>query len=60
MPNGVKWDPPKGIEGAAEVLTKLLSRVSQHSWLTGEVPVDWRLTSAMHIDKEGWKKDVGS
>ncbi|KAK4833083.1 LOW QUALITY PROTEIN: hypothetical protein QYF61_027745 [Mycteria americana] len=37
----------------AEVLTKHLSIIYQQSWLTGEVPVDWRLAN-------GRKEDLGN
>jgi len=44
----------------AEVLTKPLSIVYQQSWLTGEVPVDWRLANVMVIYKKGWEEDPGN
>ena len=34
--------------------------ISQQSWLTGEVPVGWRLSNAVPIYKEGRKEDLGS
>jgi len=43
----------------AEVLTKPLSIICQQSWLTGEVPVDWRLTNVTPIYKKGWEEDPG-
>ena len=30
------------------------------SWLTGDVPTDWRLANVMPIFKKGWKDDPGS
>ncbi|KAK4816775.1 hypothetical protein QYF61_022887 [Mycteria americana] len=30
------------------------------SWLTGEVPVDWRLANVTPIFKKGWKEDPGN
>ncbi|KAK4826152.1 hypothetical protein QYF61_005725 [Mycteria americana] len=30
------------------------------SWLTGEVPVDWRLANVMPIYKKDWKEDLGN
>ena len=42
-----------------EVLTKLLSIIYQQSWLTREVPADWRLANVMPIYKKGWKGDLG-
>ncbi|GAB0179776.1 mitochondrial enolase superfamily member 1 [Grus japonensis] len=44
----------------AEVLTKPLSIIYQQSWLSGEVPVDWKLANVMPIHKKGWKEDLGN
>ncbi|KAK4810170.1 hypothetical protein QYF61_010482 [Mycteria americana] len=44
----------------AEVLTKPLSILCQQSWLTGEVPVDWRLANVTPIYKKVWKEDSGN
>ncbi|KAK4825548.1 hypothetical protein QYF61_000125 [Mycteria americana] len=44
----------------AEVLTKPLSILYQQSWLTGEVPVDWRLANATPIYKKGQEEDPGN
>ncbi|KFV53314.1 hypothetical protein N328_02290, partial [Gavia stellata] len=44
----------------AEVLTKPLSIIYQQSWLTWEVPVDWRLANVTPIFKKGWKEDPGN
>ena len=41
------------------MLTKPLSIIYQQSWLTREVPVDWRLTNVTPIYKKGWKEDAG-
>lgn len=35
------------------------SRIYQQTWLTGEVPVVWRLANMMPIYKEGQKEDPG-
>ncbi|KAK4828250.1 hypothetical protein QYF61_024857 [Mycteria americana] len=43
-----------------EVLTKPLSILYQQSWITGEIPVDWRLANVTPIYKKGWKEDVGN
>ncbi|GAB0204815.1 mitochondrial enolase superfamily member 1 [Grus japonensis] len=51
---------PKVQRELAEVLTKPLSIIYQQSWLTGEVPVDWRLANAMPIYKKGQKEDLGN
>lgn len=37
----------------AEVITKSLSIIYQKSWLTRELPVDWRLANMIPVSKEG-------
>ncbi|KAK4811266.1 LOW QUALITY PROTEIN: hypothetical protein QYF61_022163 [Mycteria americana] len=44
----------------AQALTKPLSILYQQSWLTGEVPVDWRLANVMPTYKKGRKEDPGN
>ncbi|KAK4818286.1 hypothetical protein QYF61_010428 [Mycteria americana] len=44
----------------AEVLTKPLSIIYQQSWLTGEVPADWRLANVTAIYKKGQEEDLGN
>ncbi|KAK4811010.1 hypothetical protein QYF61_015714 [Mycteria americana] len=44
----------------ADVLIKPLSIIYQQSWLTGEVPADWRLANVTPIYKKGWKEDPGN
>ncbi|KAK4823927.1 hypothetical protein QYF61_008313 [Mycteria americana] len=51
---------PRVLKELADVLTKPLSIIYQRSWLTGEVPADWRLANVMPIFKKGWKKDSGN
>ncbi|KAK4814043.1 hypothetical protein QYF61_006060 [Mycteria americana] len=51
---------PRVLRELVEVLTKLLSILYQQSWLTGEVPVDWRLANVTPIYKKGWKEDPGN
>ncbi|GAB0209940.1 hypothetical protein GRJ2_003459700 [Grus japonensis] len=34
--------------------------IYQQSWLTGEVPDDWRLANVTPIYKKGWKEDPGN
>ncbi|KAK4832222.1 hypothetical protein QYF61_021069 [Mycteria americana] len=51
---------PRVLRELAEVLTKLLSILYQQSWLTREVPVDWRLANVTPIFKKGWKEDLGN
>ncbi|GAB0179653.1 mitochondrial enolase superfamily member 1 [Grus japonensis] len=41
-----------------EVLTKPLAFIYQQSWLSGEVPVDWRLANVMPIYKKSQKEDL--
>ncbi|KAK4811142.1 LOW QUALITY PROTEIN: hypothetical protein QYF61_019773 [Mycteria americana] len=50
-PDGIH---PRVLRELAEVLTKPLSILYQQSWLTGEVPVDWRLAN------KGRKEDLGN
>ncbi|KAM9601977.1 melatonin receptor type 1B isoform 1-T1 [Morphnus guianensis] len=51
---------PRALRELAEVLTKPLSIIYQQSWLTMEVPVDWKLANVMPICKKGWKEDPGN
>ncbi|KAK4830772.1 hypothetical protein QYF61_013261 [Mycteria americana] len=51
---------PRVLKELADVLTKLLSIIYQQSWLTGEVPVDWRLANVTPIFKKGRKEDPGN
>ncbi|KAK4828864.1 hypothetical protein QYF61_000992 [Mycteria americana] len=51
---------PRVLKELADVLTKPLSIIYQQSWLTGEVPADWRLANVTPIYKEGWKEDPGN
>ncbi|KAK4825595.1 hypothetical protein QYF61_000684 [Mycteria americana] len=50
---------PRVLKELAEVLTKPLSIIYQQSWLTGEVPADWRLANVTPIFKD-WKEDPGN
>ncbi|KAK4815431.1 hypothetical protein QYF61_002646 [Mycteria americana] len=51
---------PRVLKELAEELTKPLSIIYQQSWLTGEVPADWRLANVTPIFKEGRKEDLGN
>ncbi|KAK4822026.1 hypothetical protein QYF61_006939 [Mycteria americana] len=51
---------PRVLKELADVLTKPLSIIYQQSWLTGEVPVDWRLANVTPIFKKGRKEDPGN
>jgi len=44
----------------AEQLAKPLSITCQHSWLTGEVPGDWRITSVTLTYKKPRRKIQGT
>ncbi|KFO62940.1 hypothetical protein N302_11279, partial [Corvus brachyrhynchos] len=44
----------------AEELAKPLSTIYQESWLTGEVPDDWKLANVTPIFKKGRKEDPGN
>ncbi|KFO08414.1 hypothetical protein N312_12968, partial [Balearica regulorum gibbericeps] len=50
----------RALKELAEVLTKPLSIIYQQSWLTGEVPVDWRLANVTPIYKKREKEDPGN
>ncbi|KFQ33621.1 hypothetical protein N332_03216, partial [Mesitornis unicolor] len=56
-PDGIH---PRVLRELAEVLAKPISVIYQLSWLTGEVPVDWRLANVTPIYKKGWKEDPGN
>ncbi|GAB0208333.1 mitochondrial enolase superfamily member 1 [Grus japonensis] len=45
------------LRGLVEELAKPLSIIYQQSWLTGEVPDDWRLANVMPIYKKGQKEN---
>ncbi|KAK4819016.1 LOW QUALITY PROTEIN: hypothetical protein QYF61_024132 [Mycteria americana] len=51
---------PRVLKELADVLTKPLSIISQQSWLTGEVPADWKLANVTPIYKKGRKEDPGN
>ena len=56
-PDGIH---PRVLRELAEVLTKPLSIIYQQSWLTGEVPVDWKLGNVTPIYKKGPKENPGN
>ncbi|KAK4823963.1 hypothetical protein QYF61_008349 [Mycteria americana] len=53
-------DTHKVLKELADVLTKPLSIIYQQSWLTGEVPVEYRLANVTPIFKKGQKEDAGN
>ncbi|KFO91071.1 hypothetical protein N320_11112, partial [Buceros rhinoceros silvestris] len=50
---------PRILRELVEVIGKPLSIIYQQSWLTEEVPFDWRLANVTPIYKKGWKEDPG-
>jgi len=59
-----KYMRPDGIHSRvlrelAEELAKPLYIICQQSWITGEVPDDWRIASVTPIYKKGRKEDPG-
>ncbi|GAB0208120.1 mitochondrial enolase superfamily member 1 [Grus japonensis] len=56
-PDGIHPRVPREL---AEEFAKPLSIFYQQSWLTGEVPDDWRLANVTPIYKKGWKEDPGN
>ena len=51
---------PRVLRELAEELAKSLSIIYQKSWLTGEVPDDWRLPHVKPIYKTVLKEDPGN
>ena len=51
---------PRVLRELADVVAKPLSIILQQSWLTGDVPADWRLANVMAIFKKGRKDNPGS
>ncbi|KAJ7425281.1 hypothetical protein BTVI_03393 [Pitangus sulphuratus] len=53
-PDGIH---PRVIREVVEELAKPLSVIYQQSWLSGEVPDDWKLVNVMPIHKKGCKEE---
>ncbi|KAK4815428.1 LOW QUALITY PROTEIN: hypothetical protein QYF61_002643 [Mycteria americana] len=51
---------PRVLKELADVLTRPLSIIYQQSWLTEEVPADWRLANVTPIFKNRRKEDLGN
>ncbi|TRZ08247.1 hypothetical protein HGM15179_018861, partial [Zosterops borbonicus] len=51
---------PRAMRELADELAKLLSIIYQQSWLTSEVPDDWKMANVMPIHKRGGKEDPGN
>jgi len=56
-PDGIH---PRVLRELAEELAKPLSIIYHQSWLTGEVPGDWRIAIVTPIYKKGWKEGCGN
>ncbi|KAJ7397322.1 RNA-directed DNA polymerase from mobile element jockey-like [Pitangus sulphuratus] len=56
-PDGIH---PRVLRELVEMLTETLSIIHQLSWLTREVPGDWKLANVSLIYKEGWKQEPGN
>ncbi|KAJ7424045.1 hypothetical protein WISP_30588 [Willisornis vidua] len=56
-PDGIH---PRVMRELAEELAKTLFIIYQQSWLSGEVPDDWKLANVMSIHKKGCKEDPGN
>ncbi|KFQ69461.1 hypothetical protein N335_07761, partial [Phaethon lepturus] len=57
---GTDGTHPRVLKELAEVLNKPFSMIYQQSWLTREVPDDWRLANVTPIYKKGQKEDPGN
>ena len=51
---------PRILKELAGVVAELLSIIFEKSWLSGEVPDDWRKGHVTPIYKKGSKEDLGS
>ncbi|NXX31359.1 RTJK polymerase, partial [Nicator chloris] len=56
-PDGIH---PRVMRELADELAKPLSIIYQQTWLTGEVPDDWKLANVIPIHKKGRKDDPGN
>ncbi|XP_009997304.1 PREDICTED: acrosin-binding protein [Chaetura pelagica] len=57
---GLDGTYPRVLRELAKVLIKTLSINYQQSWVTGKVPIDWRLANVTSIYKKGCKEDPGN
>ncbi|KAJ7425706.1 hypothetical protein WISP_22348 [Willisornis vidua] len=56
-PDGIH---PRILKELADVITKPLLMIFEHSWESWEVPADWKLTNLGPIFKKGKKEDPGN
>ena len=57
--HGTRSAPPYGAVLAGVIAQPLLA-IYQHSWLSGEIPEDWRFANVTPIYKKGCKEDPGN
>ncbi|TRZ21826.1 hypothetical protein HGM15179_005309 [Zosterops borbonicus] len=57
---GPDWIYPRVMRELADELVKLFSIIYQQSWLTGEVPDDWKLANVIPTHKKDGKEDPGN
>ena len=55
-----RWIAPWSAGELANVAAEPLSIILRQSWLTGDVPADWRLADVTPIFQKGRKDDPGS
>lgn len=55
---GPDWIHPRTLRELTEMLIK--TPISQQSWLSREVLVDWKLANARPIYKIFWMRDMGT
>ena len=51
---------PRVLRELAGVIAELLLAIYQRSWMSGEVPEDWRLADVTPIYKKSRKEDLGN
>ena len=56
-PDGVH---PRVLRELAEIIAEPLSIIFERSWITGEVPEDWRIANVTPVFKKGKKEDPGN